>query len=245
MLSAFILKIIAMITMLIDHIGGHLLNNPPAFRIIGRIAFVLYAFLLTEGMKHTSSKSKYILKLLILAIISEIPFNLQGHGVMIYMKSRNVVFTLLIGALVIFAYEVISEIKQLEKYRWDIAVMLTLVGMILSEAINSDYSFAGVALIMMFYFWSRQGKYSWFWLFVILSVFTLLCMFVAVGDIDFIRVTKLFFIGRLWIYFGVFLAYPLLIYYDGKKGYSSKVLQWIGWGWYPLHMLAVYFASTL
>ena len=245
MLSVFILKIVAMITMLIDHIGGHLLNNPPAFRIVGRVAFVIYAFLITEGMRHTSSKPKYILKLLILALISEIPFNLQGHGVMIYMESRNVVFTLLIGALTIWAYEVISDIKQTEKYRLDIAVMLTLVGMIIAEAINTDYSFAGVALIMMFYFWNRQGKYSGVWLFVILAVFTLLCMFMAVDDISFAKVFKAFYEYRLWVYFGVFLAFPFLLYYDGKKGYSSKVFQWISWGWYPLHMLAVYFASML
>ena len=87
-MSAFVLKIIAMITMFIDHFGARLMGNMPAMRVVGRIAFVLYAFMAVEGFRHTSNRSKYLLKLFVLAIVSEIPFNLMEYRTLIYMGNR-------------------------------------------------------------------------------------------------------------------------------------------------------------
>lgn len=100
-LSGFTLKCIAMVTMLIDHIGYVLFPGYVIFRIIGRLAFPIYCFLLVEGAVHTSNWKKYLGRLFLFALISEIPFNLAIGGKLWYPASQNVFFTLFLGLLAI------------------------------------------------------------------------------------------------------------------------------------------------
>lgn len=100
-LSGFTLKCIAMVTMLIDHMGYVLFPGYVIFRIIGRLAFPIYCFLLVEGAVHTSNWKKYLGRLFLFALISEIPFNLAIGGKLWYPASQNVLFTLLLGLLAI------------------------------------------------------------------------------------------------------------------------------------------------
>ena len=98
------LKIIALLSMLVDHIGCVLFPKVTAFRIIGRLAFPIFAFLIAEGMVHTSNWKKYFLRLFIFAIISEIPFDFITSGKMIDWSHQNVLFTLLLGAMSIASF---------------------------------------------------------------------------------------------------------------------------------------------
>lgn len=133
-LSGCALKIIAIITMLIDHIGATVVyelayNKAPLLildqriteqtqynlemlyticRTIGRVAFPIFCFLLLEGFIHTSSRLKYCIRLGIFAIISEIPFELAVHG-SINLGLHNVFFTLLIGILCMWACDAIEK----------------------------------------------------------------------------------------------------------------------------------------
>ena len=75
-LNGFVLKCIAMVCMLIDHTGAVLFPQYRILRIIGRIAFPIYCFLLVEGAMHTRDIRKYELRLLGFALVSEIPFDL-------------------------------------------------------------------------------------------------------------------------------------------------------------------------
>ena len=70
------LKIIACVTMLIDHIGAVLLPQYFSLRMIGRIAFPIYCFLLVEGAHYTKNPGKYALRLGIGMLLSELPFDL-------------------------------------------------------------------------------------------------------------------------------------------------------------------------
>jgi len=110
-LSGSWLKVIAVVTMLIDHIASVLLREDPILifsvlgravtlyeimRTIGRIAFPLFAFLLVEGFIHTSNRKKYGTNLLAFAFISELPWNLEHTG-KLFCSSQNVFFTLFFG----------------------------------------------------------------------------------------------------------------------------------------------------
>ena len=118
--SGSTLKIIAVITMLIDHIGAILLEPyimsqptiPPALlgvdmilRFIGRVAFPIFIFLLIEGFVHTHDRKKYGIHLFIFALLSEIPFNMALNGTWRAPFYQNVIFTLLLGYFAIWIYE--------------------------------------------------------------------------------------------------------------------------------------------
>ena len=97
-MSSLVLKITALITMIIDHYGAIFQGNIIIYRIIGRLAFPIYCFLLVEGYTHTSNIKKYASRLIAFAIISEIPFDLAFFG-KIGFEHQNIFFTLFIGCL--------------------------------------------------------------------------------------------------------------------------------------------------
>lgn len=106
------LKIIAIVTMLIDHTAAVLLGNNMIMRMIGRIAFPIFIFLLIEGAIHTRSKMKYALRLCLFALISEIPFDLAFSNEAFFFGYQNVFFTLAIGMFMIIAFD-LAEKKQI------------------------------------------------------------------------------------------------------------------------------------
>ena len=115
-ISGYWLKLIAVISMLIDHTSAVILEQipgleAPAFfmRIIGRAAFPIYCFLLVEGFYHTRSRAKYAGRLFLFALISEVPFDLAFSRRMWDFSSNNVFFTLLFGLLVIWGVEGIKQ----------------------------------------------------------------------------------------------------------------------------------------
>lgn len=177
-LPASVLKTIALITMFIDHLGMtvvmeyeqiYLHRGLEGFiahimRIIGAIAFILYAFLLSEGFSHTSDKKKYALRLAVLAVISEVPYDLANEYRIVNIWSQNIFFTLLIGYLTIWAIDelrcraLVTESKEepekvgryIKKCSL-LTVLVILLGMILAEVLRTDYGLMGVAIIVTFY----------------------------------------------------------------------------------------------
>ena len=111
-ISGYWLKVIAVVSMLIDHTSAVILEQipgleNPAFlmRIIGRLAFPIYCFLLVEGFMHTRDREKYALRLGCFAAVSEIPFDLAFNGKVLEVGYQNVFFTLLLGLLTMMAYD--------------------------------------------------------------------------------------------------------------------------------------------
>ena len=142
-------------------------------------------------------------------------------------------------------YEKLSQKQNLSKIKYDLLIELTLLGTLITSLIKSDYSLSGVPLIISFYLWNREGKYRVPWLFAILTGFYILHVFGIVDDFIIQKVIDNFYTRKLWIFFGVFLASPFLLLYNGTKGWSSKELKWFYWSWYPFHMLLIYAVETV
>lgn len=145
-LSGSTLKLMAMLSMLIDHIGAILLVGSPYYdncRAIGRLAFPIYCFLLVEGYIHTRDVKKYGIRLFLSALISEIPFDLAFSGSVIDMGYQNVFFTLVIGLMALY---IIDHAKNP-----GLQAVLLLAAMMAAELLKTDYSWAGVAAIAVIY----------------------------------------------------------------------------------------------
>ena len=160
-LSGSLLKTIALVAMIIDHIavgfsatvsfrilsiGSHTLTLYRLMRIIGRISFPIYSFLLGEGFIHTTDRKKYGIRLLLFALISEIPWNLVHNNSLFYNK-QNVFFTLLIGYLGLCNIEILENAE----YRDNKSICNLLLLLLISFIINADYGCTGFAFILFLY----------------------------------------------------------------------------------------------
>ena len=160
-LSGSALKLLAVITMLIDHTAAFLLSKShivlfsllgreidlySLMRMVGRISFPIFAFLLVEGYLHTSDKKRYGTNLLLFALISELPWNLVHSGRLFY-ASQNIFFTLFLGFLAIWAFE---------NFRGKQQIMMLLAVMLFSFAFSADYGFRGVGFVLLLYVLRRQ-----------------------------------------------------------------------------------------
>lgn len=142
-LDSFQLKCIAIVSMALDHTGAVLYPSQIWLRCLGRIAFPIFCFLIVEGFFHTHDVRRYMGRLGIFALISEIPYDLAFRGVPLECAHQNVFFTLLIG---------IGMMVLLERNReWPVKAVILLLAMWLAVLIRSDYNFRGVLLIFVFY----------------------------------------------------------------------------------------------
>lgn len=141
-LSGNTLKLLAMIIMIIDHVGAVLLPQYRILRYIGRLSFPIYCFLITEGVVHTHSIYRYGARLLAFAVVSEIPFDLAIHGQLLEFSDQNVFFTLFIGMIVVQLTRLLDMSKGL-------AVLM--LGMGLALFLKTDYSAYGIIMIYCFY----------------------------------------------------------------------------------------------
>lgn len=99
MIDRSVLKWIAVLTMVIDHVGAILFPDQIWMRVIGRVAFPIYAYCLAEGFRYTSDYRRYLGRLALFAILSEIPFDLAFYGVPFSFAHQNVFFTLTLGLI--------------------------------------------------------------------------------------------------------------------------------------------------
>jgi TraX protein. len=149
-LNSFQLKCIAVLTMIIDHTGAVLFPGDLVFRYIGRISFPIFCFLLVEGFSHTRDMRKYMLRLGVFAVISEIPYDLAFRDTVLEFGHQNVFFSLFIGVVMMYALEKNAE--------WPIKVTEVLLAMWVAVFLRTDYGFKGILLISNYYFLRR---YRW------------------------------------------------------------------------------------
>lgn len=127
-MTAFSLKIIASIFMLIDHVGA-IFDKPEIFRLIGRSVFPIFAYMIAQGCKHTKNINKYLLRLGVFALISEIPFDLAFHHYfdspfeVNYFRNTNVFYTLFLGASCVAVYEKLKT----KRLSWLISILFLII----------------------------------------------------------------------------------------------------------------------
>lgn len=138
---------------------------PDAFilRVIGRISFVIFCFLLVEGFLHTKNVNLYIKRISIWALISEVPFDLAFSGKLFDPTSQNVFFTLLSGILSIYMISLgISTFKK---------ILLVLMIILISSLLHFDYNYLGILQIIAFYLFRNHLKWVKFSVVGILNAF--------------------------------------------------------------------------
>ena len=200
-MNSFQLKVIACILMAIDHIGVIVYPDSDVYRIIGRLSFPIFAFLLTEGYTHTKNLKKYFVRLFIFAVIPQIPYSIAfGMGIL------NIFFTLFFGMLAIL---VDDKIKNPYK-KWGI-----ILGIIaLSEITKMDYGYYGIIMIFLF------NKYKDNWKYLVIS---LICLNISIypiwnlqvfslGALPLIKVynKKIGFMNK-YVKYGFYSFYPVHI----------------------------------
>lgn len=218
-MSIFIIKIIACITMVLDHIKYAIpITKGFVTRYFGRISFPLFAFLIGEGYYHTSDLKKYYKRLIIFAIISQIPFMLFRTMVGEW-KMLNVMFTLLLGLISINIFDKLGK-------KYYISLPIVLILSILGNILRVDYGWYGVLSVFVLYIF-RENKFLRFTGFFILNLIYYYKRNLVLNNINNI------------ILFG-FSVFPtiLLFFYNGKLGKKVKYLYYI---FYPAHMILLYF----
>ena len=224
------LHVLAMISMLLDHLWATVVPGNGWMTCLGRLAFPIFAFLLVEGFFHTRSRKKYALRLLIWALISEIPFNLMYGGRISYPIHQNVLWTFLI-ALGLMAWNEKGKGHPLWR-RLLRGIVSVALGLLVGTLTMVDYYGFGIAMVLVFWFF--RGSAWW----------QLLGQFLGLYWINVEMMGGLVYeftaLGRLWSVPQQGLALLALIpiwLYRGEKGHDSKVFRYFCYGFYPAHML--------
>lgn len=152
-LNSYHLKLIALITMMVDHFGVIFYPDLILFRIIGRVAFILYAFMLVEGFFLTHDLRQYAVKLLFWAVVSEVPYDIVFYNEVFTLQHQNIFFTLLLGLMGMYALS-----KAYNTYLEIIVIVITLSAAFL---LRVDYSWYGCSVILLFYY-LRPHFYKYF-----------------------------------------------------------------------------------
>lgn len=218
-MNILILKLIALLSMIIDHYGAIFHGNIDLYRIIGRIAFPIYCFLLVEGYTHTSNVKRYAKRLLFFAIISEVPFDLAFYG-RLGFDHQNIFFTLFIGLILMYLLD-----NKEGKHNYN-KITLWLAGGTLAVFTSVDYSFMGIIYILAFYyvkeFPNPKRTYR-------VAIIIFLTNLVASG---------------LKQQFSL-LALPLIYLYNEQLGPNNKIIQGLFYLAYPLHLIIFYLINTV
>ena len=229
--TAFSLHLMAMAFMLCDHLWATLIPGQDWMTCVGRIAFPIFAFMIVEGYFHTHDLKKYVLRLLLFALISEIPFNLMVGSSMVYPYHQNVLWTFLLG---IFMIWLIERARATGKgWLLGLTVVLTgLLGAILGLLLMVDYFSVGVLTILVFYLFRGDRWYHKLFQFIMLYYLNVELM----GGLGY-EVTL--FGHELFIQQQAFALLALLPIwmYRGRQGYHSRAYQIGCYAFYPVHLL--------
>ena len=219
------LKLIACITMLIDHFGHvivpylpvpHMVNLYYACRLVGRIAFPIYCFLLVEGMRHTRNPGKYIGRLAIGILLAELPFDILFEG-RISWEYQSVMVTLTLGAVMLLC------MQKTEKYGLKLLMVLPFV--LMAELLKSDYGGWGIVMIAIFALFDRLS----------LQIIAMILVNAMMNS----AAVPVFGVYLSVQIFAVLAMAPICLY-SGKKLTSSKTMQWAFYLFYPLHLLVLW-----
>ncbi len=224
------LHVMAMLFMLCDHLWGTIVPGNDWLTCIGRIAFPIFAFMIVEGYFHTSNLKKYVKRLLIFAVISEIPFNLAMGSRLIYPIHQNVLWSFLISIGLIHWNEKVKE-KQIWK-RVLVAVASICIAYVGGLLTFVDFYHAGILTVLTFYFFRQRKWWSYVGQFICLYYINVEILGGYVYEIPMLG--EMLYVHRQGL---ALLALIPIWLYRGKQGYHSKALQRVYYWFYPAHLL--------
>lgn len=241
-ISGSTIKMIAMVAMVIDHIAATILErmmvqngievfgsegigDPLALvylimRLIGRLSFPIFVFLLVEGLEHTHNRWKYLKRMVLFALISEIPFDFAlwlsnaeiFGGKIIEFSHQNVFFTLAIGLLTIIGIQSVEATEWKKAGKGFMNIGITIAGMALAALLRTDYDAFGVLSIVVMYLLRKKRLKAVEVTCVVLTVF------------DFLEISS-------------FLVLLPIRFYNGKRGWR---LKWVFYVFYPAHLFLLW-----
>lgn len=184
-----------------------------ALRCIGRTAFPIFCFLLTEGYFHTRNKARYVRNLVLFALISELPFDLALYDSLCYTQHQNVFFTLAIGLMCIWAADTckayLIQRKDAPSLISCAKILIAVCGAALAAGFRTDYGAMGVVVIMTLYEFHARPMKGAFSVWILLGLSSTLEFF-------------------------SFPFLPAVYFYNGERGRQHKFFFYI---FYPAHLL--------
>lgn len=241
-LSPLALRNLAMFLMLVDHAGLTFFPEHIWIRYIGRLAFPIFAFLLVEGFVHTRSFHRYLIRLLLLAIVTDTPYLLMSMRTWIYQPFRNVVWTFLVALLAMWLME---QVKQSIKgwFNWIPRLAIAWLACWLADLMQTDYHGLGVLMVLGFYWFRGNG---WFKragqagvMALVNALFFNLDTFASFGYENLLYYFSVFGMQIFSPQIHALWSVPIIWLYKEEGGRPSRWIQLFQYLFYPVHMLVL------
>ena len=215
-LDGTMLKLIAMVSMVFDHVGDMFFPGLMWPRMIGRLAMPLFSFCIAEGFAHTRDKKKYLLRMGFFALISEIPFDLAFEG-KIGFGHQNIMLTFFLSILGLMLFDAIrggkdNKEKKIPFWRTGLGVLAVALLALASLVLRADYT--AFAVIAVFLFYVLRQKHP---------------LIRSAAGVAFLALTR-----TIGYYCATGFSFIPLALYNGKKG---RGLKWLFYVFYPGHLL--------
>ena len=222
--------------MLIDHIGAVIIMDIMPYpwlytRHIGRVAFPIFAYLTANGCMHTKSINKYMLRLGIFALVSQIPFDMAFNaGEINFLWDTNIFYTLFLGVVSVAVYNKLRRTIG-QGLIWKLLPVIAVAPFAAAaQLLGTDYGATGVTLIFMLYITNPVNK-------ILRSIVLILGMVLLYGIHD-IRYNALLLSFSM-------IAVILILFYNGKQGPQAQSLKHGFYAFYPIHLIALAIAATV
>ena len=213
------LKLIAMISMVFDHVGDMFFPGALWMRMIGRLAMPLFSFCIAEGYAHTKNKQRYLMRMGVFALVSEIPFDLAFEG-RVGLGHQNIMLSFFLAILALMVFDRIrGEGKEHAAGKTLLGILCVCAVAVLALLLRADYTLFAVLAVFLFY--------------VLRNRHPLLRCGVGVG---FLALTR-----TVGYYRATGLSLIPLLLYNGKRG---RGLKWLFYAFYPGHLLLLYLLKT-
>lgn len=215
------LKILALLIMTVDHIGMILFPYATVLRIIGRLAYPIFAFMIAEGCRYTKNRKKYLLSVAAVAFVCQMVY-------LIAMKSLYmcIFVTFTFSIILIYTLDFARDKKKL--WAWALAALVLLAVIFIAYVVprkfpirdfRIDYGIVGILVPVFIYI----GRNKWEKLLLAAFILLLLC------------------IDYRWVQWYCLLALPLIALYNGERG--KLKMKYLFYLYYPLHLVALHFLS--
>lgn len=229
------LHILAMAFMLCDHAWAMLFPAQEWLTCLGRLAFPIFAFMISEGYARTSSLKRYMGRMLLWAVISEVPFDLMYGGSAFYPFHQNVLWTFLLSLAVLYLIDLCRQ-KLKPVLSLPLAALAVTAGYGLAYILMLDYYGAGVLTVVVFHLFRQRNAIS------------------LMGQIAGLYIINVTMLGGYYYEVSLFghtfelvqqsfamLALVPIWLYNGQRGYDAKWFRLLCYGFYPDHILLLYF----